>query len=228
MPSKAHYAAKAARERRADEVDIQSRFLWPILLVVALPALVGCGTGDELPPASAAGDTANAAPLYRIGPGDNISIFVWRNEDLSVDVPVRPDGRISVPLLEDLVASGKTPTELAREIEVSLGRYVQNPLVTVIVTQFVGAYSEQVRVVGEAVSPSAIPYRASMTLLDAIIEVGGLTEFAAGNRAKLVRKIDGVQQQFSIRIDDLIRDGEIDANVELLPGDVIIIPQSYL
>lgn len=205
----------------------KSKFLWLIFAALGLPALAGCGAQSELPPASAAHQAPGTAPLYRIGPGDNLSIFVWRNEDLSVEVPVRPDGRISVPLLEDLVASGKTPTELAREIEVSLARYVQNPLVTVVVTQFVGAYTEQVRVVGEAASPSAIPYRANMSLLDAIIAVGGVTEFAAGNRAKLVRTIDGEQKQFALRIDDLIKDGDIDANVELLPGDVIIIPQSF-
>ena len=189
--------------------------------------LAGCGGSNELPPANLMQDQAAETPLYRIGPGDTLSIFVWRNEDLSVGVPVRPDGRISVPLLEDVVAAGKTPTELSREIEVRLERYIQDPLVTVIVTAFVGEYTEQVRVVGEAISPQAIPYRANMTLLDAVIEVGGLTEFAAGNRAKLVRLVEGQQTEYSVRIDDLIKSGEIEANVLLLPGDVIIIPQSF-
>ena len=192
-----------------------------------LPLLAACAY-DELPPAVFGEETTAQTPTYRIGPGDTLNIFVWRNPDLSTNVPVRPDGRISVPLLEDVVASGKTPTDLAREIEKSLARYVQNPLVTVIVTNFVGPYTEQVRVVGAATAPRAIAYRANMTLLDAMIEVGGLNEFAGGNRSTLVRKVDGEQKQYRVRIGDLIKDGDISANVNLLPGDVIIIPESIL
>lgn len=196
-------------------------------VLVFLPLLGACGY-EELPPAVLGEDTVAKAPTYRIGPGDTLRIFVWRNPDLSTDVPVRPDGRISVPLLEDVVASGKTPTELAREIEKSLSRFVQNPLATVIVTNFVGPYTEQVRVVGAATAPRAISFRANMTLLDAMIEVGGLNEFAGGNRSTLVRMVEGEQKQFRVRIGDLIRNGDISANVNLLPGDVIIIPESIL
>ena len=192
-----------------------------------LPVLGACGY-EELPPAVLGEDTVAQTPTYRIGPGDTLSIFIWRNPDLSAEVPVRPDGRISVPLLEDVVASGKTPTELAREIEKSLARFIQNPLATVIVTNFVGPYTEQVRVVGAATAPRAIAFRANMTLLDAMIEVGGLNEFAGGNRSTLVRMVAGEQKQYRVRIGDLIRDGDISANVNLLPGDVIIIPESFL
>ena len=195
--------------------------------LLLLPVLGACGY-EELPPAVLGEDTVAQTPTYRIGPGDTLRIFVWRNPDLSTDVPVRPDGRISVPLLEDVVASGKTPTELAREIEKSLSQFVQNPLATVIVTNFVGPYTEQVRVVGAATAPRAIAFRANMTLLDAMIEVGGLNEFAGGNRSTLVRMVDGEQKQYRVRIGDLIRNGDISANVNLLPGDVIIIPESIL
>ena len=203
--------------------EILSKFL----LVAAMLAIAACSQTADLPSADLTGPSPGAAPQYRIGPGDSLNIFVWRNEDLSVTVPVRPDGRISVTLLEDVVARGKTPTELAREIETKLSRYVQSPVATVIVTGFVGTYKEQVRVVGEATEPQAISYRANMTLLDAMIEVGGLTEFASGNRATLVRAEDGAQKQYRLRIGDLIKDGDISANVYLLPGDVIIIPESF-
>ena len=167
------------------------------------------------------------APAYRIGPGDVVNIFVWRNPELTTTVPVRPDGRISVPLLEDLEAAGKTPSELGREMERELGVFIQNPLVTVIVTNFVGTFEQQIRVVGQAQQPRAIPYRANMTLLDVMIAVGGLTPFADGNNASLVRTIDGNQQQFRVRLDDLLRGGEITANAAVLPGDVVIIPETF-
>lgn len=178
-------------------------------------------------PAASPPNSQTSSPLYRIGPGDSLQIFVWRNAELSTSVPVRPDGRISVPLIEDLEVTGRTPTELAREIETALGVYVQDPSVTVIVTGFVGPYSQQVRVVGEAAQPQAIAYRANMTVLDVMIAVGGLTEFAAGNRATLVRQTAEGQKQFRVRIDDLIKQGDISANVEMLPGDVLIIPESF-
>lgn len=167
------------------------------------------------------------SPLYVVGPGDNINIFVWRNPDLSITVPIRPDGRVSIPLVEDLQVSGKTPTQLAREIEKALGAYVKDPLVTVIVTGFVGPYFQQVRVVGEAAKPQALPYREHMTALDVMIAVGGLTEFAAGNRAKIVRVVDGKQKEIRVYLDDLIKDGEIEQNVNILPGDILIIPESW-
>lgn len=166
-------------------------------------------------------------PLYLIGPGDNVQIFVWGNPELSSSVPVRPDGRITTPLVEDVKASGKTSTQLAREMEKQLSRYIKNPVVTVIVTGFIGRYSEQIRVVGEATSPQTIPYREHITLLDLMIAVGGMTEFAAGNRASIVRIVNGEQQQFRVRLDDLIKDGDISANVSMLPGDILIIPEAW-
>ena len=190
-----------------------------------LVVLSGCAGKPDLPPANLA--EAGESPIYRIGPGDTLRIFIWANPQLSDTVPVRPDGRISIPLLEDLVAINKTPTEFAREIESKLSAFVEEPLVTVIVTEFVGPFTQQVRVVGEAVEPQAIPFRVNMTALDVMIEVGGLTEFASGNRATLVRVVDGEQEQFHVRLDDLIRDGDISANVQMRPGDVLIIPESF-
>lgn len=164
---------------------------------------------------------------YHIGPGDHLSIFVWRNPEISATVPVRPDGMISTPLVEDMVAVGKTPTELAHDIEKVLIAFVKNPVVNVMVTDFVGAFSEQIRVVGQAANPKALPYRAQMTLLDTMIEVGGLTEFAAGNRAKIVRRNGGKEEEFRVRLDDLIADGDISANVPMRPGDILIIPETW-
>lgn len=194
------------------------------LAAAAVMALGACGGTSNLPTVAEA--TPESVPLYKIGAGDTLDIFVWRNPELSISVPVRPDGRISVPLLEDLVAAGKSATELSREIERDLAQFVQDPLVTVIVTGFVGNYTEQVRILGEATSPQAIPYRSNMTLLDVMIAVGGLTNFAAGNRATLVRTVGGEQKQYRLRLDDLIKDGDITANADILPGDVIIIPES--
>ncbi len=194
------------------------------IAVAATLVLGACAGNQELPSAVDVGSAPE--PQYKIGPGDALTIFVWRNPDLGISVPVRPDGRISVPLLEDVDAAGKTATELSREIEENLAQYIQDPLVTVIVTGFVGNYTEQVRIVGQAANPQAIPYRAKMTLLDAMISVGGLAEFAAGNRATLVRSVGGEQKQYRLRVADLIKDGDISANASLLPGDVIIIPES--
>jgi polysaccharide biosynthesis/export protein len=184
-----------------------------------------CADRPELAPASTA--QRGSSELYRIGPGDTLKVFVWGNPGLSDEVPVRPDGRVSIPLLEDVDAAGKTPSELAREIEQQLSAFVADPLVTVMVTEFVGPFSEQVRVVGEALEPRAIPYRDDMTMLDVMIEVGGLTEFAAGNRSTLVRIADGNEQQYRVRLDDLVRDGDISANVAMRPGDVVIIPETF-
>lgn len=164
---------------------------------------------------------------YIIGPGDAVNIFVWRNPDVSNSVPVRPDGKITTPLVEDLQASGRTPSQLARDIEKSLATYIKDPLVTVIVTGFVGPYDQQIRVIGEAAKPQALPYREKMTLLDVMIAVGGTTEFANGNATTLVRRVNGQQMEYRVRIDDLIKDGDISANVHMLPGDVLIIPESW-
>jgi polysaccharide biosynthesis/export protein len=194
--------------------------------VALLILIAACAGQPELAPASTTEGAATTGS-YRIGPGDTLKVFVWGNPALSDEVPVRPDGRISIPLLEDVEAADRTPSELSREIEQKLSAFVADPLVTVIVTEFVGPFSEQVRVVGEALEPQAIPYRDDMTMLDVMIEVGGLTEFAAGNRATLVRIADGKEQQYRVRLDDLVRDGDITANVAMRPGDVVIIPETF-
>jgi polysaccharide export outer membrane protein len=180
---------------------------------------------ETLPTASPLGE--GPGPEYVIGPLDNINVFVWRNPELSMNVPVRPDGRISIPLIDDLPAAGKTPSVLARDVEEQLKKFVQDPVVTVIVTGFNGPLARQIRVVGEASRPQAIPYRDNMTLLDVMLAVGGLTQFAAGNRATLVRVASNKQEEYRLRISDLIKDGDISANVAVLPGDVIIIPESW-
>jgi polysaccharide export outer membrane protein len=164
---------------------------------------------------------------YRIGPGDRLQVFVWRNADISATVPVRPDGKISTPLVEDMVAVGKTPSQLARDIEGVLQAYIKSPKVNVIVEAFVGTFSDQVRVVGQAAQPRALPYRESMTLLDVMIEVGGLTAFAAGNRALVVRKApDGSTNEIKVRLADLLDDGDMEENIPVQAGDVVIIPES--
>jgi polysaccharide biosynthesis/export protein len=187
--------------------------------------LAGCVSGTPLPPAPAVSELPAAE--YQIGPGDSLNIFVWRNPELSTTVPVRPDGRLSIPLVEDIVAIGQTPTTLARDIEKRLAKYITDPIVTVMVSGFIGPFDQQIRVVGEAATPRALPYRANMTVLDAMIQVGGLTKFAAGNRTTLIRTMNGARQTYPVRLDSLINDGEIDSNVALLPGDIIIIPQTY-
>jgi polysaccharide export outer membrane protein len=193
--------------------------------VLALLTASGGARADE--PAA----TAVQAPLpdeYVIGPGDTIQIFVWQHPEVSVSVPVRPDGRISTPLVEDMQAVGKSPTALARDIELALGEYIRAPKVNVIVTNFVGTFSTQVRVVGQAAQPQAIPFRQDMTVLDVMIQVGGLADNAAGNRAKIVRRNGGKTQEIKVRLDDLLNKGRIAANVVMRPGDVLIIPESRL
>jgi polysaccharide export outer membrane protein len=185
--------------------------------------VTGCGGAPPLPPAPPASSLPSAE--YRIGPGDSLNIFVWRNPELTLTVPVRPDGRLSIPLVEDVVAIGKTPTVLARDFEQQLSKYVKEPLVTVIVEGFVGPIPDQIRVIGEAAQPRALPYRADMTLLDAMIAVGGLTKYAAGNDSVIVRTAQGEQNTYSVHLNSLIRDGDIESNVALRPGDILIIPQ---
>ena len=163
---------------------------------------------------------------YRIGPGDTLQVFVWNQPELTVTVPVRPDGMISTPLIAGVPAAGKTAPELAADLQEALSEYVRNPTVSVMVTGFVGTYSDQIRVVGQAAKPQALPYRANMSLLDVMIAVGGLAEFAAGNRAVLVRQEGNQQQRIPVRLADLIDDGDITANVPMRPGDVLIIPES--
>lgn len=205
---------------------INSKFFNALGMILGLAFLAGCSSGPQLPSADFVSPDEGPGPQYIIGPLDSLNIFVWRNPELSTTVTVRPDGRISVPLIEDLAATGRTPTQLARDIEGALSTYIQNPIATVIVGGFNGPFAQQVRVVGAAANPQAIPYRANMTLLDVMISVGGLTEFAAGNRATLVRFSEAGQREYNVKIESLIRDGDIDANVEILPGDVLIIPES--
>ena len=205
--------------------EVRGRNAAMVVATALAGALTGCSYNPALPPATSGSATPTAE--YRIGPGDGLSVFVWRNPELSVSVAVRPDGRISIPLVEDLVAVGKTTTMLSREIEQRLSKYVTNPIVTIMPNRFVGPFNEQVRVIGEATTPRALPYRANMTVLDAMIEVGGLTKYAAGNRATLVRSINNVQTSYTVHLDSLINDGDISANVALQPGDILIIPQTY-
>jgi polysaccharide export outer membrane protein len=193
-------------------------------LVLGALGLGGCASTRSGAPVD-----AGAVPQsdYLIGPGDNLSIIVWRNPEVSQVVPVRPDGKITTPLVEDLPASGKTSTELARDIEKALAKFIQQPVVTVIVTGFVGTYGEQIRVIGQAARPQSLPYRRDMSILDVMIAVGGVTEFAAGNKASIIRMVDGKQQQFTVRLNDLIKDGDISANVPMRPGDILVIPESF-
>jgi polysaccharide export outer membrane protein len=193
--------------------------------VIAVLVLQGCASSSgRFPPAPGIATAQDYS--YIVGAGDNINIIVWRNPELSMSVPVRPDGKIATPLIDELLAQGKNPIELAREIEKQLGKYVRDPVVTVIVTGFVGPYSEQIRVIGEAARPQALPYKMNMSVLDVMIAVGGLTDFAAGNDASILRSSEG-GKQYSVRLRDLIKRGDVSANVEMRPGDVLIIPQSF-
>jgi polysaccharide export outer membrane protein len=209
---------------------------WPALAAtVSALALTACGTagartGHTLPPADfvANGRSEQVSENYIIGALDEITVFVWRNNELSVHTQVRPDGRITTPLISDMVAAGKTPAQLADDIRAALSQYIQEPLVSVMVDRPQGSFSQQIRIVGATAHPAAIPYRANMTLLDAMIAVGGLSEYAAGDRARLVRvdRGTGQQHQYDLRIASLLRRGDVQANVRLEPGDVIIIPES--
>lgn len=205
-----------------------------LLIGASLPALVlsGCAaggaSGPQLPPASFVSTREGPGEEYVIGPLDDLTIFVWRNPELGAKVQVRPDGRITTPLITDMPAVGKTPTMLQQDIKLQLSQYITDPIVSVIVTSFNSTFSQQVRVVGATEKPASIPFRANMTVLDAMIAVGGLGEYAAGNKARLVRfdKGTGKQHEYGLRLNDLIKRGDIKANVRLQPGDVIIIPES--
>jgi polysaccharide export outer membrane protein len=199
---------------------------WLALAALALSALTlgGCATTATT---GTAGMAQAATPDYLIGPGDSINIIVWRNPEVSMSVPVRPDGKITTPLVEDLEASGKTSTALARDIEKALAKFIQQPVVTVIVTGFVGTYGEQIRVIGQAAKPQALPYRRDMSLMDVLIAVGGVTEFASGNNASIIRTVDGKSQKMPVRLNDLIKQGDISANMNMRPGDVLVIPESF-
>jgi polysaccharide export outer membrane protein len=164
---------------------------------------------------------------YLIGPGDTVNVVVWRNPEVSLIVPVRPDGKITTPLVEDIIASGKTSTQLARDIEKALAKFIQQPVVTVIVTAFSGPFDEQIRVIGQALKPQSMPYRDGMSLMDVMITVGGITDFASGNKANIIRTVNGKRQTLNVRLNDLIKEGDISANVPVQPGDVLVIPQSF-
>ncbi len=195
-------------------------------LAWALPVLAGCQKAPASVGPLAAGPVANVP--YLIGPGDQLSVFVYQSPQLSVpNLAVRPDGRISLPLIPDIAAAGKTPTVLAKDIEGKLKEYVKEPNVSVIVSGFVGPLDRQIRVIGEATEPLAIPYRDKMTVLDVMIQTKGLTRYAAGNSAVIVRQVGGARQTLKVRLSDLLRDGDIDQNVAMLPGDTLIIPQSW-
>jgi polysaccharide biosynthesis/export protein len=198
------------------------------LLATTLSGCATNGGGTQLPPASFVSTQEGPGEEYVIGPLDELTIFVWRNPELGAKVQVRPDGRITTPLITDMPAVGKTPAMLADDIKLALSQYIEKPLVSVIVNNFSGTFSQQIRIVGATEKPASIPYRANMTLLDAMIAVGGLSEYAAGNRARLVRfdKQSGQQREFALRLNDLIKRGDTRANVLLAPGDVIIIPES--
>jgi len=198
------------------------RVLTTGLLACAVAGLAGCATTYPQAPATIDNFDYN----YVIGPGDSVNIVVWRNPELSMTVPVRPDGKITTLLVEDLPASGRDPSTLAREIEQALGKYIRDPVVTVIAGGFVGPYSQQIRVMGEASKPTTMPYRQKMSVLDVMIAVGGLTDFADGNRAVLLRTSEG-NKQYTVRLKDLVKRGDVSANVEMKPGDVLIIPQSW-
>ena len=198
------------------------------MVSLALTGCAGNSAGPQLPAASFVAMQEGPGEDYVIGPLDELTVFVWRNPELGASVQVRPDGRITTPLITDMPAVGKTPSMLAEDIKLQLSQFIQEPLVSVIVNKFAGTFSQQVRVVGATEKPASIPYRANMTLLDAMISVGGLSEYASGNRAKLIRfdKESGRQREYALRLSDLLKKGESRANVMLMPGDVIIIPES--
>ncbi len=198
-----------------------------LVVFAGLLSLAGCSEPPAVTSALPSG-TAEVSSQYVIGPGDKLSIFVYEAPPLSVnELPVRPDGRISVPLVPDLMAAGKTPSELGSEISEKLKKFVQNPNVTVMVKSFEGPLDRQVRVIGEAVDPQAIPFQENMSVLDVMIATKGLTKYAAGNRAVIVRRVGAKEERIPVHLSDLIRDGDISQNVLMKPGDTLIIPQSY-
>ncbi len=205
-------------------MNIRYAFLGFLITGLVLAGCESVGPHPQLPQSK--GD-AQFSTKYRIAAGDSIEIFVWRNPDVSSTVTVRPDGFLSAPLLEDIPASEKTPTELARDLEKEFSVYLRDPLVSVIVNGFVGAFEDQIRVVGEASEPKSLLYKDSMTLLDLMIAVGGITDFADGNKTTLVRMEEGEVKEYTLRIDDLIRDGDFTANVDMKPGDILIIPEAW-
>lgn len=200
-----------------------------LVVAVVLGSTIGCSSNNTLPEATTRASLTTTVDDYNylIGPRDQLRIFVWRNPDVSGSFVVRPDGKITTSLVEDIEVTGRTTTQLARQLEEQLGKYIRDPIVTVSVGRFNGPYSEQVRVIGEASNPRSVNYLEDMTLLDLLIEVGGITDFADGDGSKLIRVVDGVQKEYSLRLDSLIKDGEIEHNVDILPGDILIIPEAW-
>lgn len=208
------------------KVKVNGLVILAFLGAALLALCTGCATRDGTTiPASS--QSQLSAQDYLISPGDGLNVIVWRSPEASMNVQVRPDGKITTPLVEDMPAVGKTPTELARDIEKALSRFIQQPVVTVIVNSFVGSYSGQIRVIGQAAKPQALPYRQGMSLMDVMIAVGGITEFAAGNRASVIRTVDGKQQRLAVKLNDLIKDGDISADMPMRPGDILVIPESF-
>jgi len=203
-----------------------SKIYLPITILLFSVAVLSSCNSNRAPTLPSATHETGALP-YILAPGDTLEVFVWGNPQLTTEVTIRPDGKITIPLVEDLQASGKTPYTIAREIEDLLVKFVVEPVVSVKVNGFVGRYSEQIRIVGQAASPQAIPYSENITLLDVMIAVGGITEFADGNKATIVREESGEQREYQVRLDDLLNNGDISANVDLLPGDILIIPEAW-
>ncbi len=210
-------------QRGVDMITIKKHIL-RAGLVLAVVAVAGCSGTPTYPPAPER--TGQYDWNYLVGPGDSVNVFVWRNPEVSGTFPVRPDGKMTMNLVEDLQASGKTPTQLARDIEKALAKYIQEPIVTVIVGGGIGPFDQQIRVVGEAAKPQALNYREKMSLVDLMIAVGGLTDFAAGNKAYILRTVDGKQERLGVRLEDLLRGGDVSANVDMRPGDVLVVPES--
>ena len=204
---------------------LMTRALWA-LVAVAAGLLGGCASGPTSETVPAAVTDSAAQTEYRIGPGDMLQVFVWNQPELTVTVPVRPDGMISTPLISGVPAAGKTAPELAQDLQTALSEFVRNPTVSVMITSFIGTYADQIRVVGQAAKPQSLPYRANMTLLDVMIAVGGLAEFAAGNRAVIVRQEGDQRVRMPVRLRDLLDEGDVSVNVPMRPGDVLIIPES--
>jgi len=202
------------------------RYLPRLVCVAALTLVVAAHAAPPAPQASPPAPPAESENHYIIGPGDTLQVFVWRNPELTSSVPVRPDGKISTPLVEDMVAVGKTPSQLARDIEKVLAEYIRSPQVSVIVSQPLSAFS-QVKIIGQVAKPQSISYREGMKVLDAVLAVGGLSQYAAGNRAKIVRQVNGKQKEIRVKLNALVNDGDLSQNLELQPGDVLVVPESH-
>ena len=213
------------------ECDMMTSVLWRALikslcLVLLSLVFVGCAGNGSIAASELSATPVTSQNDYRIGAGDQLRIFVWRNEDLSTSLVVRPDGKISMPLVNDMVAAGKTASQLTEDLTAALSEYIRSPKVNVIVVSFVGTFSDQIRVVGQAAHPKVIPYRAGMTILDVMLESGGLAEHASGNKTKVLRNIGGKTVKIAVKLNDLLYEGDVTQNISMLPGDVVVVPLS--